>query len=120
MFVSDYVYEECEKGDASAANRRLSWLKGIDILRKIPEVEPLADVYMSILSIPQKSKIDARHLAICCVYGINILLSWNCTHLGAESMQIAQKYNDANGLLTPQMITPDSLVRKYMEVDFND
>jgi len=115
LYVSDYVHEECEKGDILVANRRLALLDGIDILRKTPDVNLLADVYMNLLSIPQRSKIDAQHLAICCHYGIDILLSWNCTHLGIESMQIVMKYNDNHGLLTPQMITPDYIVEKYKE-----
>ena len=115
LFVSDYVYEECEKGDPDVAKRRLTLLNGISILKKTPDVEPLADLYMKLLSIPSKSKIDAQHLAICCVYGIDILLSWNCAHLGIESMQVILKYNNSHGLLTPQMITPDYIVEKYKE-----
>ena len=75
---------------------------------------------MRLLSIPQSKRIDALHLAMCCVHKMNILLSWNCSHLGAESMQIAQKHNDANGLFTPRMITPDALVNKYTEVDLDE
>ena len=120
LFVSDYVYEECEKGDKSAAIRRLSWLKGIDILQKTPDVEPLADMFMHLLSIPPRCRVDAQHLAICSINEIDILLSWNCAHLGVESMQLIQKYNDAHGLMTPRMITPDYIVKKYMEVDLDE
>lgn len=119
LCISDYVLQECSGGDSEASKRRLNWLKGVTVLENIPEIAPLAETYLQLLSIPQKSKIDAFHLAVCCVYRVNILLSWNCTHLGVESMQIIQKYNDTHGLSTPQMITPDSLVGKYKEVDFN-
>jgi len=120
LFVSDFVYQECKSGDPEAAKRRLRFLDGITVLEETPVVEPLADVYTRLLSIPQKSRVDALHLAICCVHEIEILLSWNCTHLGVESMRVVQKYNDANGLHTPRMITPDSLVGMYMEVDFDE
>ena len=116
LYVSDYVYEECEKGDPDAAKRRLNWIKDITVLDKTPNVEPLANIYMRLLSIPPSKRIDAFHLAMCCVHEINILLSWNCLHLGAASMQIVQRYNDANGLYTPQMTTPNSIM--IMEVDF--
>ena len=120
LYVSDYVYEECEKGDESAAQRRLGWLKGITVLEETPDVEPLAETYIRLLSIPQKSRMDAFHLAICCIRKINILLTWNCTHLGFETMQTIQAYNDRHGLTTPRMLTPDSLVGRYMEVDFDE
>ena len=121
LYVSDFVFEECEKGDSVAAKRRLELLDGIDILETTSDVEPLADVYVRLLSLPKKSRVDALHLAICCVYGIDILLTWNCTHLGNDYiMRLTQKYNDAHGLSTPRMITPDFLVGKYMEVDFDE
>jgi len=120
LYVSDFVYSECEKGDPGVAKKRLDWLSGVEILPQTPDVKPLADVYMHLLSIPQKCRVDAMHLAMCCINGIDILLSWNCTHLGAESMKIVQKHNDAHGLPTPLMTTPDSLIDKYKEVDFSD
>ena len=121
LYVSFFVHEECRNGDPSAAKRRLELLKGIDIIETTPDVEPLADVYMRLLSIPPSKKIDALHLAICCVYGIDILLTWNCTHLGNDDiMRLTQKHNDAHGLPTPRMITPDFLVGKYMEVDLDE
>lgn len=113
FFVSEYVLQECERGNPEAASMRLSWLKGITVLGKTPDVEPLADIYMKLLSIPHRSKIDALHLAICCVNSIDILLSWNCSHLGVNSMRIIQRYNDAGGIWTPAMMTPDQLVTKY-------
>ena len=120
LYISVYVHEECKQGDKAAAERRLKSLESIAILDETPEVEPLADVYMQILSIPQRCRVDALHLAMCCVHGVDILLSWNCTHLGVESMLMVKKYNDAHGLSTPQMVTPDSIVSKYKEVDFDE
>jgi predicted nucleic acid-binding protein len=120
LHVSEYVLRECRRGDAEAAQRRLNWLTGINVLEEVPEVDPLANEYLRLLSIPQKSRIDAFHLAICCVYGIDILLSWNCAHLGVESMLIVKKYNDSRGLTTPKMVTPDSLVERYKEADLDE
>jgi predicted nucleic acid-binding protein len=120
LYVSSFVYEECRNGDPNVAKKRLELLKDIEVLENTPDVEPLADVYMRLLSIPQKKRLDALHLAICCVHGIDILLSWNCGHLGNESMRLAQKHNDKHGLFTPRMITPDYLVGKYLEVDFDE
>ena len=117
LVASVFVYDECRRGDAIVAKRRLELLKDVVILRNTPDIEPLADVYMRLLSIPQSKRIDALHLAMCCVHDINILLSWNCRHLGTDSMLLVKKHNDAHGLPTPQMITPDAIVNKYWEVD---
>ena len=118
--MSDYVLKECGRGDKEVAKRRLDLIKAIEALDDTPDVDPLADTYMRILSIPQKARIDALHLAICSLHEINILLSWNCSHLGVENMLRVKKHNDAHGLSTPKMITPDALVEKYMEVDFDE
>ena len=120
LYVSSFVYDECRRGDPGVAQKRLELLKNIRVLEETPDIEPLADVYMRILSIPPSKRVDALHLAICCVHKMNYLLSWNCSHLGVESMQIAQKHNDAYGLFTPQMITPDALVDKYREVNLDE
>ena len=119
LYVSDVVYEECSAGDPVVAKRRLEYLNDIAILNSTPDVKLLAETYMQILSIPYRSRADAFHLAICCINEIDYLLSWNCTHLGVESMLTAQKYNDEHGYSTPIMVTPDGVVNKYTEVDFN-
>ena len=115
-----FVYNECIKGDPDAAKRRLEYIKDAIVLETTPDIEPLANIYIKLLNIPTRSLIDSMHLAICCINEIDILLSWNCVHLGAVSMQLIQKYNDLHGLFTPQMLTPDYIVEKYMEVDLNE
>ncbi|MCL1874761.1 MAG: type II toxin-antitoxin system VapC family toxin [Synergistaceae bacterium] len=110
LYISDFVLLECERGDKDAVERRKAFLTGIKRLSITDEIEPLADIYTDLLSIPARSKVDALHLAICCIYKIDILLSWNCKHLGVESMQIVQRHNDTNGIWTPKMTTPDALL----------
>ena len=110
LYISDFVLQECERGDQGAVERRKAFLSGIKRLTIIDEIEPLANIYIDLLSISARSRIDAIHLAICCIYKIDILLSWNCKHLGVESMQTVQRYNDTHGLWTPKMITPDALL----------
>ena len=64
----------------------------------------------SLLSIPDKAKIDCFHLATCVVAKIEYLLSWNCTHLGMHTFSKIQKYNIKQGLYTPLLITPEALL----------
>jgi len=62
LFISDFVVEECKKGDPPTALKRIALLDGIDTLHVNPDIVQLADVYVRLLSIPQRSKIDAFHL----------------------------------------------------------
>jgi len=110
LFVSQYVLDECAKGDANAARKRLDFLKGIAILPKTERVEPLADIYFKLLNIPEKATVDALHLAIAVVHRIDYLLSWNLSHMGIASYAKLLKYNDTKGLKTPLLITPESLI----------
>ncbi|MDR2510631.1 MAG: type II toxin-antitoxin system VapC family toxin, partial [Spirochaetaceae bacterium] len=82
LFISDYVIEDCEKGDSDAAKRRLDCIANITLLQKTPEIESLALIYQDLLGVPDKAKEDCFHLAACVVERIDYLLTWNCRHLG--------------------------------------
>jgi hypothetical protein len=106
LFVSAYVIDECRDGDPQAAQRRLQCIEGIAILAKSDEITALAQEYQTLLDIPDKAKIDCFHLAVCVMSRMNYLLSWNCTHLGANSFAEVKKYNEAHHLWMPQLVTP--------------
>jgi predicted nucleic acid-binding protein len=113
LFVSDYVYEECQLGDEAVVRERLRWLEGIEVLKTMPNVAPLADAYMRLLLISEKHKTAAFHLALCCLHKVDILLSWDSKHLGVHNMVLTLKYNERHGLHTPIMETPHALVDVY-------
>jgi hypothetical protein len=81
LYISQYVWEECEMGDENAAKKRLELIKDIPHVPKTKEVDELAKEYFAFLNIPQKAKTDCSHLAICVVSKMDVLLSWNLTHL---------------------------------------
>lgn len=110
LFISDYVLQECRRGATDYASKRLALLQGIPVLPPTDDVEQLAETYMRVLSIPEKSRLDAFHVAICVKYEVDILLSWNCKHLGGLTMSKLHRYNDMRGLWTPTLITPEALV----------
>jgi hypothetical protein len=109
LYVSDYVVDECSDGNPDAAERRLAFIEGIQILPKTDEIEALASFYQDLLAIPDDAKIDCAHLAICTTNRIDFLLSWNFAHLGTESYVKAKIYNDAHDLWTPVMVTPETI-----------
>ena len=116
LYVSQYVIDECSFGDAEAAKRRLDFIKDLYVIPNHERVSALAITYQRLLSIPDKSKVDSFHLAICVVAGMDYLLSWNCTHLGVHTLIKMQKYNDKHGLHTPLLITPEALMEPTREV----
>lgn len=109
LYISQYVVDECARGDADAAQRRLDFIKDIESLRVSENTEQLAKTYQELLGIPEDAKIDSFHLAICVESNIDFLLSWNFKHLSVTSQRKLFTYNQAHGLPTPFLITPEAL-----------
>jgi hypothetical protein len=107
LYISQYVFDECAKG---AAKKRLDFIKDIAVLPRSDKIETLANIYQNLLDIPESAKTDCFHLATCVVSEIDYLLSWNCTHLGIHTFVKIKEYNEKNGLWTPLLITPESLI----------
>ncbi|GMO54054.1 MAG: hypothetical protein Ta2G_12860 [Termitinemataceae bacterium] len=112
LYISQYVIDECSKGDTKAAKRRLEFIKGIPFVDSSEVIEELASIYYQLLKIPEKSKVDSFHLAVCVDAKIDYLLTWNYTHLGIASYEKLLEYNTKKGLSTPFLITPEILNTK--------
>ncbi|MDR3248465.1 MAG: type II toxin-antitoxin system VapC family toxin [Treponema sp.] len=110
QYVSDYVVEECSRGDCTAAQKRLDALAGIKVLQKTAEIETLTGVYQKLLQIPDRARADCSHLAVCVLEHIDYLLTWNCTHLGPVAQAKIQSYNEGHRLWTPALVTPEDLL----------
>jgi hypothetical protein len=109
LYISKYVIDECADGDADAAKRRLALIEGIEIVRPSNDIKNLALIYQKLLNIPEAAKVDSFHLAVCVETKIDYLLTWNFTHLGADSYVKLLAYNVGIGLTTPFLITPAEL-----------
>jgi hypothetical protein len=112
LYISLYVIQECEKGDKNAAKKRLELIKDIPQIPKTKETDELAKEYFTFLNIPQKAKTDCSHLAICVISKIDFLLSWNLTHLGNISYNKVFEYNIKRNLWTPNLLDPDTFMRR--------
>lgn len=115
MVVSQAVIDECERGDREAAQRRLEFLKGIKSYPLTAEIQQLVNIYLQLLNIPERSIVDCLHLAVCVTHKIDVLLSWNCTHLGPSAQRKVQTYNEKNGLWTPLLATPETIAEFLQE-----
>jgi len=69
-----------------AAADRLRALGTIDLLEITPDVEPLSKQLLAAGALPPKAQLDALHLAVATVSGMQYLLTWNCKHLANASM----------------------------------
>ena len=92
IFISQFVIDECTLGDAIAARERLDVIADIRQLDVTAAVETLAHGLVDQLPLPEKAQVDALHIAVATVHGMEYLLTWNCTHI-------------ANAILRPQIET---------------
>ena len=81
LFISQFVIDECNLGDAIAARVRLDVIADIQQLNVTAAVETLADGLVDQLPLPEKAQVDALHVSIATVCDMEYLLTWNCTHI---------------------------------------
>ncbi|MCL2284043.1 MAG: type II toxin-antitoxin system VapC family toxin [Fibromonadales bacterium] len=110
LYISQYVWAECEKGDENAAKKRLDLIKDIPSLSTNDDIESLAEEYFKYLNVPDKAKTDCFHLAICVIEKIDYLVSWNMTHLGRPAFGRVATFNGIRNLWLPDLVTPDLLM----------
>jgi hypothetical protein len=115
LCTSEAVRIECNEGDPDAARRRVEFLNGIEEYTVTEKEKNLAAVYQKLLRIPEASAVDCTHLAVCALCRVDYLLTWNCAHLGEVAQEQTRIYNDKNGLWTPRMVTPETIVRFLQE-----
>ncbi|MBI5193036.1 MAG: type II toxin-antitoxin system VapC family toxin [Nitrospirae bacterium] len=110
-FISPIVLEEISRGDADAARSRLEKVSTFPVLEVLPEVQAIADTYFSALTIPEKARADAYHLATASWHGIDFLVSWNCTHIvNGHIKMLIEEINAKQGIRTPIICTPEELM----------
>lgn len=87
LYVSQLVIQEAGKGDSEAAALRLQALKDIPVLELSPEARALARQLVTQGPLPEKAALDALHIGIAVVNGMDYLLTWNCTHIANAAMR---------------------------------
>jgi hypothetical protein len=61
--------------------------------------------------IPKQAEVDALHIAIAAVHGIEYLLTWNCTHIANARMRSEIEAICRNGNYEPPILcTPEELM----------
>src|ERR1051325_4763951 len=81
VFVSQAVLDKAGSGDPEAAAERLRALAGVPVLQITEDAIRLAARLVQDVPMPPKSAVDALHVALSAVHGIDYLLTWNCAHI---------------------------------------
>ena len=110
LFISEFVREEVRRGDAQAAAARLALLDGIPIL---PEPQSAAELTEQILAaglIPPQAALDASHIAMATIHGMDYLLTWNCKHIhNVAIVRQIERLCERRGYTCPIICTPNDL-----------
>jgi hypothetical protein len=110
LFVSQSVLTESARGDPAVAHRRLAALQGIPVLTAGTEVLELAEQF-SMKAFPVKAFIDAVHVAVSVVHGMDYLLTWNCRHIANAAIRgKIDVVCRESGLELPVICTPEELM----------
>jgi hypothetical protein len=110
-YISGLVYDEAGDGDPEAARKRLEALEPFPILQVNDAATVLADLLLSEKAVPSKYPEDAMHIAIAAVNGMQVLITWNFSHINNpfKRMMIRQVVENA-GYRCPEICSPDELM----------
>lgn len=81
LLISEFVIAEVSMGNPDAAQRRLATVAGLSELEVNESVRILGKMLVQQHALPAKAEMDAYHVAIAAVHGVEFLLTWNCTHI---------------------------------------
>jgi hypothetical protein len=111
LFSSTLAVTEAQRGEAPLAQERLAFLAETTLLDITDEATTLAMELLRHTRIPAKADVDALHVAIATVNGMDYLLSWNCKHIANANM-LPQVYAvcRASGYEPPLICTPSELL----------
>ena len=111
LYLSEAVIAECSGGDPLAAQERLDVLADISVLDATEEAAKLADALVRQVPLPETAEVDALHIALATVHGIDFLLTWNCTHIANAALQDRiEEICRIAGFDPPTICTPQQLM----------
>jgi hypothetical protein len=83
-YTSIYAIEEIDTEPDEEKREKMRGLipeYGVKVLDSMPEIERIADLYIQERAIPESHPIDADHIAITTVNGLDFIVSFNFTHI---------------------------------------
>jgi len=112
LFISEFVVAEASTGDPDAVERRLAAIADIMELQATEEVRVLGKELIRRNALPANA-VDAYHVAIATVNGVEYLLTWNRTHIAnAHTRPRIEAACRALGHEPPIICTPQELTEE--------
>jgi hypothetical protein len=111
LFISQFVIQEASMGDPEMAQKRLGELQALPLLVVSGETEGLARQLVTSGTLPEKAAVDALHIAVATVHGMDYLMTWNCKHIANAELQakVTAVCRD-RGFEPPVICTPEELL----------
>jgi len=111
IFISEFVVAESSQGNSEAATRRLAVITDIPELEITESVRVLGKALVAEGPIPKGAEIDAFHIAVAAVNGMDYILTWNCKHIANAVMRSKIEEVCLNhGFEPPTICTPQELM----------
>jgi hypothetical protein len=100
-----------KRGDTGAATERLEALRDLPLLEQTEEATALARALVEQVPLPERAAVDALHIAVATVHGMDYLLTWNCTHIANAAFRgQIESVCRAGGYEPPAICTPEELL----------
>ncbi|MBW4656214.1 MAG: type II toxin-antitoxin system VapC family toxin [Kaiparowitsia implicata GSE-PSE-MK54-09C] len=87
LYSSQAVVKETSQGDAAIASQRQEIVRNLALLDLNQSVLDLAEQFLGRSNLPPKANVDAIHIAVATVHGMDYLLTWNCKHIANAQIQ---------------------------------
>lgn len=113
LFVSQIVLQEAGAGDKEPAARRLAILEKLPLLEQTEAVTAFAQELVEDVPFPERAAVDALHIAMAVVNGMDYLLTWNCTHIANAALRSPiEAICRSKGYEPPVICTPEELLEE--------
>jgi hypothetical protein len=111
LFASAVVIKEARAGNAELAAARLASLSEVTLLEVTDAADELRAELLRRAALPRKAELDALHIAVAAVHGLDYLLSWNCKHIAnARTLPKVYAICRGAGYEPPFVCTPFELM----------
>jgi len=109
--ISALVYEEARRGDPIKAKERIEAINQFPMLEIDEEARKLAEKIISGRGIPKEYPEDALHIAVAAVNAMEVLITWNFSHLNNPFTRMAiRRILEKSGYRCPEICSPEELL----------
>lgn len=109
-FISPVTVYEIENSDEPRRADMLKLLKICTLFQATPEAEKLAQDYIKQGVFTKTNREDARHVAYAVYYGVDIIASYNFSHIvRLSTIKKLQAANLILGYRTPEIRSPEEI-----------